>query len=292
MKRYRIAPERLIPITRGGAFVWYGGGIPGGLLETPQRLDLYDLRTPQQVRVENRVQHQKHQQLKQIVVSPFDRQVLRDAAKQLKLTRYHVLHPAWMYARLAPFFASAMSLADLEQECLFETIPTPMLPDDVKLPVPFIAVRFYFRHTFPPHPHLVSFAQESIKQMATTAAVVLLNSGVHADEHQDLQMPDHPNVYRLTDLCPITPQNNLAVQSAVLGRALGFVGTYGGIAQLALRLGRPSVSYYHEWSGTAIAHKHLTDALALKQGLPCLVLKVGELPLLQSVVPTLQLTPA
>jgi len=281
MKRYRIAPERVIPVTRGGAAAWYG---------TSCSVDLYDLRTPQLVRVENRIQHATYHQLKQIVVTGFDRQALRDAAKEVSLDKYLVLHPAWMYACLMPYFAGAMSLAALEQHCFFETIPTPALDNDVTVPTPFVAVRFYLRHTFPGHPTLVQFAQESIKMMAQNTAVVLLNSGIHADEHVDISMPDHPNVFRMTDLCNVTPQNNLALQSALIGRALGFVGTYGGLAQLALRLGKPSVSYYHEWGGTSIAHKHLADALALKHNIPCLVLKIGELPVLQSVVPTLQLT--
>jgi hypothetical protein len=101
----------------------------------------------------------------------------------------------------------------------------------------------------------------------------------------DIQSKPHPNVRTLADLCEVTPQNNLAVQAAVLGRALGFVGTYGGLAQLALRIGKPSVSYYHEWGGTAMAHKHLADAIALQRGLPCIVQKVGEIPLLYTVMP-------
>ena len=283
LKRYHIDPARLIPVTRGGASLWYGGG---------QRLDLYDLRTPQLVRVENRIQHAMHQQLKQIVVTGFDRHVLREFAQSHGFEKYLVLHPAWMYACLMPYFAGAMSLAELEQHCWFETIPTPALPDEVTVPTPFVTVRFYLRHTFPGHQMLVQFAQKSIEMMAQNTAVVLLNSGIHADEHVDIPMPDHPNVFRMTDLCKVTPQNNLAVQSALIGRALGFVGTYGGMAQLALRLGKPSVSYYHEWGGTSIAHKHLADALALKNHIPCLVLKVGELPVLQSVVPALQLVTA
>jgi hypothetical protein len=49
------------------------------------------------------------------------------------------------------------------------------------------------------------------------------------------------------------------------------------------------VSYYQDWGMTAMAHKHLADALALQQQIPCLVQKVGELPLIQSVVPQIQL---
>jgi ADP-heptose:LPS heptosyltransferase len=129
---------------------------------------------------------------------------------------------------------------------------------------------------------LVTFAQESIKQIASKTPVVLLNSGVHADEHLDVRIKPTENVFELPEL---PPETNLAVLAAIMGRALGFVGTYGGLAQLALRLGKPSVSYYHEWGGTAVAHKHLADAIALQNGLPCIVHKVGELPLLQTVAP-------
>lgn len=272
-KTHDIDPARLIPITRGGAQALYGMG---------QGPDLYTLRTPREVRIENRIQHAKHQQLKQTHWTDFDRDVIKSAANVLHLTRYHTLHPGWMYARIGGFFGSTMSLQALEAEAFFERLTVPALPSGLDLPEKFVAVRFYLRHTFPYQPQLVKFAQESIKQIASRMPVVLLHSGIHADEHVDIGIKAHPNV---TTLPVMAPEDNLAILTAVMGRALGFVGTYGGLAQLALRVGRPSVSYYHEWGGTSIAHKHLADAIALKDGLPCIVQKVGELPLLQTVTP-------
>jgi hypothetical protein len=251
--------------------------------------DLYTLASPKDVRIENRIEHAKHQQLKQTHWIDFDRKVLKLAASSLGLTKYQTLHPGWMFARLGPFFESRMSLQALEREALFDTLTVPAVPLDVQLPEKFVAVRFYLRFTFQAHPQMLSFAKESVRQIAHQTPVVLLNSGLHTDDHVDIKFEPHPNVMRLTDLAPITPENNLAVQAAVLGRSLGFVGTYGGLAQLALRLGKPSVSYYQEWGGTSIAHKHLADAIALRNGLPCIVQKVGELPLLQSVAPTIQI---
>lgn len=283
MKSCQIDPARLIPITRGGAAVWYG---------TPTGMELYDMRDPKDVRVENRIQHAKHAQLKQTHWTAFDRNVVKDAAHTLGLKRYLTVHPGWMFGRLMPFFGSQMSLYHLERQALFDRLVAPALPDGVALPEKFVAVRFYLRHTFPGHPQWVSFAQESIKQIATQMPVILLNSSVHTDEHQDIGLKGHPHVQTLSDLCQVTPSNNLELQSAVLARSLGFVGTYGGLAQLALRLGKPSVSYYTDWSGTAIAHKHLADALSLRDGIPCQVHRVGELPLLQSIVPSMQLSVA
>lgn len=278
IKSYGIAPDRLIPITRGGADVWYGMG---------KGVELYDLRTPQDVRVENRIQHAKHRMLKQMAWTDFDKAVVRDAAAHLKLDYYHTIHPSWMFQRFEPFFASNMSLQALEKDALFDALTVPAAPEG--LPASFVAVRFYLRHTFPGNQTVVQFATESIKTIAAHTPVVLLNSGVHVDDHSDLSVKNVPNVVKLRDLCEVTPQNNLAVQSAVLGRAVGFVGTYGGLAQLALRIGKPSVSYYAEWSGTSMAHKHLADALALSHGIPCQVHKLGELPLLQSIMPVMRL---
>lgn len=277
-KTYGIDPARLIPISRGGAAVWYG--MPAGV-------ELYAMRTPKDIRIENRVQHAKHRMLKQIQWTPFDRQVIRDTAETLGLKRYLTLHPSWMFARFESFFASGMSLAALEQQALYDPLTVPAIPDGLQLPDRFVAVRFYLRHTFPNHPSLVAFARESIKQIASHTPVVLLNVGVHADEHADVTITNVPNVYSLADL-GVETDTNLAVQSAVIARSLGFVGTYGGLAQLALRIGKPTVSYYAEWGGTAMAHKHLADALALRAGLPCIVQRVGEIPLLQQITPMVQ----
>jgi hypothetical protein len=231
----------------------------------------------------------KYAQLKQTHWIEFDREVVKDAAKALGLKKYLTLHPAWMYARLYPFFLGQMGMQDIDQDLYFDNLSAPALPEGLTLPERFVAVRFYLRYTYNAHPMLIQFAQESIKAIARHTPVVLLNSGIHADDHMDIGMKLPPNVARLSDLTTLTPDVNLAVQSAVIAKSQGFVGTYGGLSQLALRLGKPSVSYYQDWGMTAMAHKHLADALALQREIPCLVQKVGELPLIQSVVPQIQI---
>jgi hypothetical protein len=67
------------------------------------------------------------------------------------------------------------------------------------------------------------------------------------------------------------------------------VGTYGGLAQLALRYGKPTLSVYTDWSGTALAHRQLSDALALQIGVPFLCLRLGDMPLMQSILPKFSL---
>jgi hypothetical protein len=157
VKSYGIDSKRIIPISRGGASAWYG---------SQHGVELYRMRTIQQVRVENKVQHVKHAQLKQTHWIEFDRAVVKDAAKALGLKKYLTLHPAWMYARLYPFFLGQRGMQDIDQDVYFDQLPAPALPDGLELPERFVAVRFYLRYTYNNHPMLIQFAQESIKAIA------------------------------------------------------------------------------------------------------------------------------
>lgn len=284
-----LDPARVIPVTRGGAAIWYG---------TPAGVELYDLREPKAVRIENALQHAKTGLLKQTTVTDFDKAVITDAAKAVGITKYHVLHPAWMYQTLEPFWAGKQGLEwVIPRLTRLETKDgqtvralsnlRPAALGDLKLPSGYCAARFYARATFPHADITIQCARESLKQVAQHQPVVLLNPEVHADEHVDIPVKDIPNVYKLKDLVQVDPRTNLALQSAVITGATGFVGTYGGVAQLALRLGKPSVSFYWDWTGTALAHKHLSEAIALQTGTAFLTLKLTDIPLLKAVAPDL-----
>lgn len=284
-----IDPKRIIPITRGGAGAFYG---------SPSAFELYAMRDPKAIRIENIVQHGKTKSLKQYSYTAFDKQIITDAAKEIGLTKYHVLHPAWMYHALEPYWDGRCGLewvfahltkADGKGSRSMSPIPVPPLPEGVELPKGFVAARFYFRSTFAPNEQSIVTTKETIKQLAKLSPVILLDSGIHADEHADVKLPTIPNVHKLTDLLPVTAENNLALQAAVMGRAQGFVGTYGGLAQLALRLGKPTISFYQKWEGTSLSHKYLADALATAMQIPCIVLRIGEIPLVKTVIPALQL---
>lgn len=275
IKALGLAPERLIPITRGGAHLWY---------EAQQSCDLFSLRDPKDVRVENMYQQKRTGLLKQVRVSAFDRSVVRDAARQLGLSKYLVLHPAWMYRTLEDYWEGRRGVMWLLPQLRVAPF-TPVLASGLTLPDQFVAARFYYRHTFQATDVAKTVAIETIKHLAQSHTVVVMNADLHTDEHVDVPVPDLPNVIQLKGQAFVTPQNNLAVQSAILSKALGFVGTYGGLAQLATMYRKPSISFYTEWGGTMLAHKHLADALALHFGVSCQVLRVTEMPLLREVLP-------
>ena len=279
LKQAGIKPERLIPIGRGGSACWYG---------TPTGVEIYAMRTPQQVRVESTVRRMKTGMMKQLAWTPFDRAIVTDAAQSLGLKKYLTLHPSWMFQTLSPYWAGMRGMDWLHGRCTYAFLPPPPLPAGVQLPPEFVAVKFYFRSTFEYKHDALQLAKTTVKKLAETIPVVILNTGIHSDDHRDLQFKAHPHITVLKDLMPLTPQNTLWAQSAVLARAQGFVGTYGGLAQVAQRFKKPAVTFFTSWGGTLMQHKHLSDAIALRTGVPFLVQNVKELPLLATVLPMIQ----
>ena len=271
--------KRIIPVTRGGADAWYG--VPG--------VELYDLRTVQQVRVENRRQQTETGLRKHDVCTPFDTQVLRDAADLRNLQHYHILHPAWMYHTLAPYWTGHRGVSWLHQRTEWRTMPAPPLPEGLSLPDAFLAVRFYARDTFPMNVMVTQqFVAAVIQTLAAHIPVIVLDSRIFADDHADFKSPTGPNIFHLADLAPLTPQNVLRLQTAVLGKSEGFVGTYGGFAQMVLRMGKPSVSFYLDWGGTSVHHKFLSEWLSLITRVPFQVQRLAEIPMLKSVLPQVE----
>lgn len=277
-----IDRSRIIPISRGGAAAWYG---------VPTGIELYAMRSVTDVRVATMVHHRQTGMLKQVTITPFERQIVREVAATLKLSTYHLLHPSWMYQRLERFWHGDKGPGWLQRHVRFATPGAPTLPADIaaKLPEKYAAVRFYARPTLPLRADIEQFCAATLATIARTIPIVLLGHTLPLDDHVDFKPPSGVPVIRLTDLCPVTPENNLALQSAVIAKAQGFVGTYGGLSQLALRYGKPTVTVYSEWHSTCLQHRFLSEALAVQLGVPFHVLKVGELPLLQQVLPKVQL---
>lgn len=281
---FGIDKARLIPISRGGAAAWYG---------CKQGIELFKMRSPQQMRVQQRLEVTTTGRFKQSTFNDFDRAIIRDVAETLGLKRYHVLHPAWMYHNLAWFWTGQAGIEWVGKRLNFRVLDVPALPEGVQLPAQFVAVRFYARPTLPMGHKLVNqFVGATLEELSSKYDVVLLDHELFLDDHADLTGGARgPRIHHLSDLAPVAPESNLALSSAILGRSLGFVGTYGGFGQLALRMAKPSVSYFLEWGHfTSIAHRNLADALSIRSGIPAMVLKLNELAMLQAVMPIVTAT--
>lgn len=258
-----VSPDRLCVVTRGGAASLYG----------LRGVDLYDLRSVASVRQENLYDAQRTGIQKQLSCTPWDQDVLKEAAAHLlgRGQRYHVLHPSWMYWALEPFWLEQRGTGYLASMTDFAVIPKVHQPP-LELPPQFVAMKWYTRPTFPATEAVLAFVKDVATRVSATVPVVLLSSGHQGDDHGDLRI-EGPNIAHLEH---VSPASNLAVQMAVLSRAQGFIGTYGGVAQLALRLGVPSASFYTEFGGTAFAHLSLSHQLSLRMKVPFLCGSIAD----------------
>ena len=255
---YKIPKDRLIVLSRGGAGIWYDAGFA---------VDLYDYVPIDRLRKAMLADAQASGSVKQQRITPWEEALLNIVGKDLGLRRYHVLHPSVVYNGLAQWWGGSMGLADVQRQLIFGPIPVPHPPLTLPLPEKFVAVRFYHRHTWPLNDEHQLWVTNLVERLQKKIPVVDLSPNLATDDHIDFPMP--PSVIKLRD--HVTPQNNLAVQSAVLAKATAFVGTYGGSMQLAVRLKKPSVGVFSKFEGTAYAHKVLTEAVAVQQQSPLFI---------------------
>lgn len=270
-ERYGISRDRLIAVGRGGSAAWY---------DMAGSADLYERMSVEEARTLSVQASQRTGSMKQNHTPAWERQVCALTANGLGISRYHVLSPSWMYSLVAPFWEGKQPLAWLDQYLLHAVkMPAPALAPEIaaKLPPKYVAMRWYARPTWPLREDLRLWMRKAVEAVAQHTPVVLVNAGMHTDDHADIALGTIPNVFNLGELVPQTPLNNLAIQSSVIAKASAYVGTYGGMAQGAMRWGVPTVAYYDSFGQTAPAHLHLTQSLSLRTGVPFIAGRPGDL---------------
>jgi hypothetical protein len=262
IKTHQISRDRLIYLGRGGSAAWFNAAGKG---------DILDHMPPAQLRALATQASQRTGSIKQQTLEPWEQHVCDLAMMSIGFKDYHVLSPAWMYQLLEPFWQGKESLAWLDQRLLhLQRLPAPRVSPELakQLPNKFIAMKWYTRPTWPFREDLLLWTRKLTEAVASHMPVVLITSGMHVDDHGEIELGKIPNVLKLSELTQSTPQNNLAVQTSVIAKAQGYVGTYGGMAQGAMRFGVPTVALYHEFGQTSPMHLHLTQSLSLQSGVP------------------------
>jgi len=269
---FKLDKRRTIVLSRGGAGVWY---------DAERTIDLYNLATLEELRHAARHDTDMHRSVKQTEATVFDRDLLTRA--KLPLQSLCWLHPSLMYRHMRRFWEDRSGFAWAAPFLRFSPMPESPMPAGLILPKDYAAVRFYWRATFPPQVVVAEWVQKLVKRMLAKGPVVSLTPGGQYDDHADCPIDDHLNLIRIEP--HVTPVTNLSVQAEVLRKAKLFVGTYGGTAQLALRMGVPTVSYYATpWTGTHEAHRELSIRFSHATGVPFQVCHANELALLGRLV--------
>jgi hypothetical protein len=225
--KFGIDPKRITILSRGGTESWYG--IAGARYQ-----DVFDLATQEEFRAHT------EEAKKQRRVRLFDRNLIRRVARTLG-ERTGVLHPAIMYALYMPYWKQQTSRRWVEQFAKYERIVPPSIPE-LQLPADYVAVRFYFSECFPDNDENRALITSIIRSLTTETHVVLLGAGLRIDDHHDFVMGQADRVHTVAHL--MRPDNNLALQTAVIAGARALIGTYGGFSYLAPLCGVNAVAIY------------------------------------------------
>jgi hypothetical protein len=230
--RFRIAPERLIAVSRGGVDGWYRG-------IAERYLDLLEMYTPDELAERNAARRGGGDQ-KQLAPGDLDADIARRVAAKLGTGLPRFLHPSLMFRLFRSYWFGNRSLDFLLRHVRFEPPPSGSPLDG--LPPRYTAVKFYTGPALPDSEQQRSRLRAMVASLARVRPVVVLDTGLALDEHTDILFGDLPDVAYLGRR--MTPATNLSVQARAVAHADLFVGTCGGLAWLAPMLGVPTVGLY------------------------------------------------
>jgi hypothetical protein len=262
---YRIPPERVWVVSRGGTRAWYGD-------MAAHYVDAFEFCSPDAFRSAT------DEAKKQRRVGAFDAEIVKRVTAAYGLGRPDLLHPGMMYRLFMPYWKDLASMTRVEERAVYERLAPGADPAPTGLPDEYVAARFYFSECFPDTPANRSFVASTIDGLSRQAPVVLLNTPFAVDDHRDV---DASGSRVFTIAAHMSPERNLAVQTAVIARARAFVGTYGGYSYLAPFCGVPSVAFYSDRS-FKVHHLHVAQQIFATLGGPTLVpMDVAATPLVR-----------
>ena len=246
--QYRIRPERLTVVTRGGAASWYAD-------ITPNAIELFDLMSPEEFTSRNAARSAADGgTIKQWSVSPMDREIVSAVESRLGVQQPRLLHPSLMYRLFQQFWLGHRAPSFLDRRTRYARISAPdvELP---RLPEQFVAVKFYTAVSLPPTEPIRRALQSMVLSLAERSPVVMLDTGLTLDDHEDYSFAAASRIHSVR--ASLTPRDNLAVQTAIISRAESFVGTCGALAWLAPMLGVDTTAVFAD---PQFLHGHLQVA--------------------------------
>jgi hypothetical protein len=240
---YRVAPDRLLIVSRGGTASWYRPFATG-------YRDIFDYLTPEEFRRRHDERVAANGEQKQTQVLAFERQLLRELTKDVHSRS--MLHPSTMYRLFNPFWWGHVDESWVQRFATYCRIGVPPLAGFEAPAEPYTAVKFYFNDCFPDTSENRAFARRMLQALRARGPVVSLATGLRIDDHGGDEEGHALDVRTLPS--DLHPRENLAVQTAIVAGASAFVGTYGGFSYLAPFLNVRSTAYFADPSGYSPRH--------------------------------------
>jgi hypothetical protein len=246
--RYRLSPDRLTIVSRGGVEQWYDG-------LAARYVDLFDLLSPGELAARNDARQAREEGggRKQSRRGELDDWLLQRIAGNGRPPA--ILHPSLLFRLFRDVWQGNLPLDFLFTRAGFTRLPKPPRPLLPELPDDYVAVKFYSGTATPDTAETRQALRRLVRDVAAQTPVVVLDTGLSVDDHRDCLFDDIPGVRSARAW--MTPRTNLGLQSAIVAHARYFLGTCGGLAWLAPFMGVPTVAVYGD---DALLRPHLTIA--------------------------------
>jgi hypothetical protein len=246
--QYDIPRDRLVVVTRGGAAVWYSD-------ITSNAVELFDLMSPEEYAAGNAQRSVEDRgTLKQFGISAMDQRIIAEVQQRIGVTTAQVLHPSFLYRLFHQFWLGHRPPSFLERRTRYRQVGVPNVAVP-PLPAGFVAVKFYTAASLPPTDAVRRALQSMVLGLAERMPVVMLDTGLTLDDHEDYSFAAASRIHSVRE--SLRPRDNLAVQTAIIGRASSFVGTCGALAWLAPMLGIETTAVFAD---ARFLHGHLDVA--------------------------------
>jgi hypothetical protein len=242
---YRLKPEQLIAVSRGGVASWYED-------ITSRYVEIFDHLDPGAFAVKNLDRSAAEGTVKQYGLSPLDEEILGEVKRTLGIPRVQVLHPSLMYRLFKQFWSGHRPLGFMDSHTRYARITPPCIADVSGLPAEYIAVKFYAARSMPDTPHIRQMLRDTIAALADQIPLVVLDTDLRLDDHDDYLFPS--SVRAISARTLMIPKNNLGVQTQIIAGARAFVGTCGSVAWLAPMLGIDTMAVLAD---AKFLHSHL-----------------------------------
>jgi hypothetical protein len=240
--------RRMVVVSRGGAAPWYRH-------LTSRYVDVLELMSPDAFREATAGKKKQHDPRRAL-----DLDLIRQARERFGLGDVPVVHPSAMFRLFMALWRKQATVELVESFAAYGplTPPDPPVADvPANLPADYVVAKFYFSKAFPDTTANRAFVAETIGRVSRQVPVVVLSTTLRLDEHSDADA--HPGSGVFVVDAHAQPHVNLEVQTGLIARSRGFIGTYGGFAYLAPFYGVPSLSYFSRRGGFESHHLELAN---------------------------------
>ena len=249
---FRIDPDRLFVVSRGGVGSWYAD-------ITSNYADIFDEIGLAEFSARNTDRSDREGTNKQFGMSDLDRMLVDRIRMRVGSGDVRVLHPSLMYRLFKSFWSGHRPLDFLDSHTRHVRLIAPAfdlralaLPDD------YVAVKFYAARSLPDTLANRALLRTLVEAIAERWPVVLLDTGLDLDDHADYTFQHGGRM--VTVRAHLDARTNLGVQTQIIAGARAFVGTCGGLAWLAPMLGVDSTAVFTD---ARFLHSHLHAARRL-----------------------------